>query len=201
MDQLIATYLFAHKQCSLPGLGNLLIVNNIAENDFLNKKILAPQPNIIFSDKEVSANGLIQFIADKKNKSVDEVNIELQQYCKQIKSTLNENTFFSFAGIGNFSTAPGGKIQFSEQALPSHYLPVIEAERVVHPEAEHSILVGDKESTNTAMADYYNEEEPVKKSHWWIWAILLFCMAMAMLLTYFNGANGNSMFGNCTSIF
>ena len=71
----------------------------------------------------------------------------------------------------------------------------MEAERVIHPQAEHSILVGDKETTNTVMTDYFNEE-PVVKDRWWIWAIVLGLAALAILLFYFNDADASSFFGN-----
>ena len=183
-------------------MGNLVIKNNIAENDFLSKKIIPPGPTVTFSDdEEPAASGLIKFIAHNKNTSVDNATVELQQYVDHIKSTLSANLSYSLPAIGELSMTTGGKFLFKEHVLPQFYLPVIPAERIVHPEAEHAILVGDKESTNTAMADYYNEEEPVKKSQWWIWAVLLLCIAIVIVLTYFNSANNASMLGNCTSIF
>jgi flagellar basal body-associated protein FliL len=56
-------------------------------------------------------------------------------------------------------------------------------------------MVGDKESNSAIMAEYYNEPAPVKKSRWWIAAIILAIIALVTIATYyFNDRNG--MFGN-----
>jgi hypothetical protein len=84
--------------------------------------------------------------------------------------------------------------------LPAAFLQPVKAERVIHPEAEHQILVGDKETTNTLMTEYFSEEVHVKKNRWWIWAIILCLVALIIILLYLNNAGLLSMAGNAMPI-
>jgi hypothetical protein len=61
-------------------------------------------------------------------------------------------------------------------------------------------LVGDKETTNTLMNEYFNEDVLVKKNRWWIWAIVLAVIALLAILIYTNNVNLSSMAGNAMPI-
>ena len=69
----------------------------------------------------------------------------------------------------------------------------VQAEKVIHKDAEHSILVGDKERTNVEMNEYYSdEEEGSAKYKWWLWAAILGAVAIGAIVLYVvqNGING-----------
>ena len=83
--------------------------------------------------------------------------------------------------------------------MPSAFFQSVVAERVIHPQAEHQILVGDKETTNTVMTEFLTEK-PEVRDRWWIWAIVLGAIGLLILLIYFTGANGTSPFGNAIKI-
>jgi hypothetical protein len=72
--------------------------------------------------------------------------------------------------------------------------PVV-AERVIHKDAEHAILVGDKETTNVEMTEYYTDETAVAKDKWWIWAIVLGVVAISVI-AYYLSQNGIADFGS-----
>ena len=67
MHQLIATYLFQHKQCTLLKYGHLFIKTSTAESNFINKQIDAPQQSIHFSNQEIDSAGFIEYVASQKN--------------------------------------------------------------------------------------------------------------------------------------
>jgi hypothetical protein len=73
------------------------------------------------------------------------------------------------------------------------------AERVVHPDAEHAILVGDKETTNTFMAELLIPKVETR-DRWWIWAIVLGAVGLIALLIYFTELKGTLPFGNTIKI-
>lgn len=195
MQQLIASYLFQQKTCPLPGLGTLRIVNKSASGDFLDKTIHAPEPVIEFESREADADALVDYIAAKTNSPVLTAIDTLSRYCNQLKSELNANTIAAINLVGSFSADNGGKIQFKPAQLPAVLLPAVAAERVIHPEAAHAMLVGDKETTSTQMAEYYSEA-PAAKNYWWLWAIILGMAALLALLLYYNDAFATSSFGN-----
>jgi nucleoid DNA-binding protein len=199
MHHLIASYLFQHKTCPLPGLGTLSVQSGNASTHFLNKTILAPQPAIVFDAKETEADALLDHIAGKANISIYEAIETLGKFANQLKMAIQSGQPAILNGVGHFSMASSGIINFEPLHVPEVFLQPVNAERVIHPEAEHAILVGDKESTNTAMTEYYSETTEVK-SRWWIWAIVLGVAGIAALVLYMNGDGILSRFGNAMPI-
>lgn len=183
----------------MPGLGTLSVQTGNASTHFLNKTILAPQPAIVFDTKKTEADALLDHIAGKANISIYEAIETLGKFANQLKSAIQSGQPAILNGVGHFSMAGSGAISFEPLPVPDFFLQPVNAERVIHPEAEHAILVGDKESTNTAMTEYYNETTEVK-SRWWIWAIVLGVAGIAALVVYMNSAGILSRFGNAMPI-
>ena len=200
MHHLIASYLFQNKNCPLPGLGTLFVSPGKAEVDFLNTIIKAPAPRIVFEAGDSVADNLIDYIAAKTNRSVEQTTGKLLAFCYGLKTATTANKPTTLNGVGNFFIDSSGKINFRSAQLPAAFLQPVKAERVIHPDAEHQILVGDKETTNTLMNEYFSEEVPVKKNRWWIWAIVLAVLALLVILLYLNNAELLSMAGNAMPI-
>jgi hypothetical protein len=203
MHYLIASYLFQNKSCSLPGLGTLSVSAGKAETDFLNTVIKAPSPRIVFEATESDTGNLLDYIASKTNRSIAQTIERLEQFCNDLKTATTHGATNKPAvlnGVGNFFIDSSGKINFRSAQLPAAFLQPVKAERVIHPQAEHQILVGDKETTNIVMNEYFSEEVPVKKNRWWIWAIVLGLLALAAILLYLNNAGLLSMAGNAMPI-
>ena len=195
MHHLIASYLFKNKTCPLPGLGTLRVVMGKAEVDFLNTAIKAPVPAIIVEKNENDASSLLDYIAVKTNCTVLETIDKLGQFCNNLKAATIANQPALLEGVGSFFTDSSGKINFRSSPLPAVFFQPVKAERVIHPQAVHQMLVGDKETTNTVMTEYFSET-PVKKKRWWIWAIVLGALALLAILLYLNNENVSSLFGN-----
>lgn len=199
MQQLIASYLFQYKTCPLPGLGTLVIKPVAAKSDFLSKTIAAPQPQISFETKESDAGALVDYIAAKTNNPVLTAIDGLGRYCNQLKSELNAGNIAAINMVGSFTADSGGAVYFKPLQLPAVLLPSADAERVIHPEAAHVMLVGDKETTNTEMTEYYTEAV-VEKDYWWVWALVLAAAGVIALLFYYNDNFFSSSFGNITPV-
>ncbi len=200
MHHLIASYLFQNKTCPLPGLGTLSFATGRAELDFLNTAIKAPASVIVFDTKENDASNLLEYIAAKTNNTVLQTIDKLGQLCNSLKAAIISNSPATLDGIGNFYSDTSGNINFKPNTLPAYFLQSVKAERVIHPQAEHNILVGDKETTNTLMTEYYTDDTPVKKNQWWLWAVVLGAIALLGILFYMNSINSSSFFGNAGSI-
>ncbi len=199
MHQLIASYLFQNKSCPLPGLGTLTVHVSGAKADFATQQIAPPEPFIQFSDRETNASGLLGFIAATTNINTYEVTEALGRFCNDLKKGIAEHAKAALNGIGNFVVDNNGNIIFEQSALPLAFLQPVFAERVIHPQAEHHILVGDKETTNTLMTELLSEK-PGEKDRWWVWAIVLGTVGLLLLLLYFSQLNGTSPFGNALKI-
>ena len=188
MDTLIQSSLFQNETCILPGVGTLSIISGTAETDFANSTIKPPLQNIVF--KEENELNLINKFSDQSD---------------LIKLQLHQSGNYYLDGVGTF-TKDNEHINFTSVSLPRALILPVKAERVIRQEleqAEHPILVGDKQTTNHAMTNYLNEEEikqpQQKKDKWWIWAIGLTVIAAATIIFYFSG-HTNFSFGNSSII-
>ncbi len=194
MQKLIADYLFEYKQCALPQIGTLKIKRDAATSIIGEQTINAPVLTIYFTDEITDSRNITEYIAANKNISIDEAVYQLKNICKEISSLSNQNKF-DIAGVGEFYKTGNGKVSFSSVELPAYFSPSVYAERVIHPDDSHAILVGDTETDRNTMTEYYTEDERVKKSKWWVWALILFVIAAALIVFYLNDKSNNSFFG------
>jgi nucleoid DNA-binding protein len=195
MQKQIASYLFQHKTCALPGLGTLSIVNSAAESDFTSKTFAAPKSIVHFEQTETNAGGLLNYLSATTGADKYEATEALSHFCDILKQQMNNQANVQLNNIGIFFADASGNIIFKEEVLPTAFTQTVFAERVIHPDTEHNILVGDKESTNTEMTEFLAPRSAIK-SRWWIWAILLGIVGLLALLIYFTGFSGAYPFGN-----
>lgn len=194
MQKLIADYLFEYKQCALPQIGTLKIKRDAATSIMGEQTISAPVSTIYFTDEITDSRDLTEYIATNKNISTEEAAYQLKNICKQISSLNNEDKF-DIAEVGQFYKSGNGRVSFTSVELPAYFSPNVYAERVIHPDDSHAILVGDRETDRNTMTEYYTDDEPAKKSKWWIWALMFFVIAAALVVFYLNDKSSNSFFG------
>ena len=195
MQKQIASYLFQHKTCPLPGLGTLSILSSGAESDFTSKVFTAPKSSVHFEQTETDANGLLNYLSATTGADKYEATEALSHFCDNLKQQIIQQPDVSLNSIGSFFVDASGTINFKEAALPAAFIQPVFAERVIHPDAEHPILVGDKETTNTAMTEFLGPGTTIK-DRWWIWAVLLGLIGIAAIVIYFTACNGTTAFGN-----
>lgn len=177
MYDVIASSFFQKKFCRLPGIGSLELVTLPAEYDFSNKQIKAPQQKIIFI----------------RSSSTDHVFNEFSAISQLLKERLNSGETVDVAGMGAFSKDSSG-INFDPAPVNEDLFQPVAAERVIHKDAEHAILVGDKETTNVVMTEYYTETEEIKDK-WWIYAIVLAAAGVAIIGYYLSQHGFNNLAG------
>lgn len=193
MQELIASYLLQYKKCPLPGVGSLAVRRTEATIIAGEKRIAAPAEEIIFSHDELNADDLHDFIAAQKGISKDEAAYQLGRYCEELKS-LQGSDKATIQSTGEFYRDADGSLAFIP-VQPLFAAQDIYAEKVIHPDTSHAILVGDTETTNVAMNEYYAEEEPKARSRWWIFALIIFVIAAALIGFYLIDPAHNSSFG------
>ncbi|MBK8521369.1 MAG: hypothetical protein WAT20_04525 [Ferruginibacter sp.] len=195
MQHQIASYLFQHKTCPLPGLGTLSVLYSGAQADFTNKTIASPKSFIGFSETETDATGLLNYLAATSGGSIYEVSEALDHFCDNLRNEMTKQPDVQLESVGSFFVDASGKINFKPEELPPVFTQPVFAERVIHPDAEHQILVGDKETTNTVMTELLAPRSAIK-DRWWIWAIVLALVGIAAIVFYFTAYNGTTAFGN-----
>jgi hypothetical protein len=199
MQKQIASYLFQHKTCPLPGLGTLSIISSAVESDFTNKIFTAPKSSLHFEHTETDTNGLINYLSATTGADKKEVTEALNHFCDGLKQKMTDQSNVELNNIGSFFVDASGTINFKQEELPVVFMQPVFAERVIHPDAEHQILVGDKETTNTVMTEFFAPTSATK-DRWWIWAIVLGAIGLLALLIYFTEFNGTFPFGNTIKI-
>lgn len=183
----------------MPGLGSLSVASSASVSDFTNKLFTAPEPVITFRQEEVNSEDLQDYLVVSSGMDKTEAAEALAHFCTNIKDKALTGQEVQLENIGSFFVNASGVLEFKQEALPRAFIQPVFAERVIHPDAEHQILVGDRETTNTVMTELL-APRPALKDRWWIWAIVLGVIALIALLIYFTALNGNSLFGNTIKI-
>jgi hypothetical protein len=176
MYNLIASSFFQKKYCQLPGIGSIALISHPATTDFVNSRIKAPMQEVVFEPQ-----------GDGKN-----IFNEFSAISELLLRKITEGGQVDIEGVGIFYKDAADTVKFAPVKLDETFTPAVAAERVIRQDARHTILVGDKETTNTAMTEYFSEERVEKKERWWIWAILLAAVGLALLFFYVyqHGMNG-----------
>lgn len=174
MYSMIAQSFFQKKICLLPGLGTLELLTQAAETDFVNGKINAPTQKIIFEQEQKKGTIFNEFSA----------------ISAVLLDEVNKNGQVVIDGLGTF-IKKGAAISFDAQKLNIELNPAVTAIRVQRENAEHDILVGDKQTTNVIMSEYFADENNVAKAYWWVWAAVLAGIAIGVISFYWfkNGFN------------
>jgi hypothetical protein len=186
MQELFASYLAQKKECSIPLIGKFEIKTQAAELDIANKQILPPADEIIFSEgADYLADDLTNYISFSKNLSLHEAEEKIHHWCLHSKSKLDFGEEIIFDSIGSLQKNEAGII-FFQRKNGVKFFENISAERVVHKNAEHAVLVGDRETTSSAMNEYYRDVPlMLRKSSWKLWAIILFILSLIIIGIYF----------------
>ena len=188
MQDLITSFIIQSKECKLADIGKFTIVITPAKADIANKQIAPAFKEILFNKREEKiSEGLIKYIADKKNISSSEALAGVKKWCADTKEKLKNGETIVLESLGVLKKESVGNISFDNQIATSFFAPVA-AERVIHKNSEHAVLVGDRETTSSVMNQFYSEEETATKNNAWkIIAIILLAIALVILFFHFYG--------------
>ncbi len=184
MEQLITAYLYEHKNCPLPSIGSLQLTAGSATYLPGENRITAPVAVVSLTEKELPTHSLVDYIAVHKKITALEASAKLGIYCEQLKA-IEAGSESVLPSAGSFFVDEDGKLQFRSESLPANYFPDVVAERVIHKDVAHNMLVGDTHTNTTAMTEKLQETTP-QKSRWWIAAIVLLAAGIIGLVIYYS---------------
>ncbi|MEO6229728.1 MAG: hypothetical protein ABJB11_13555 [Ferruginibacter sp.] len=182
MYQIIAPTLFQSKICRLPGIGTLKMATIPAQTDFVNGQISAPAETIEFLQEPFGEKIFNEFSA----------------IAELLKKTLDENGTAFLKGIGTFTRGANDNVEFTGVQIKPALAQNVSFERVIRENAEHAILVGDQQTTNVQMTEFFTEK-PIVKYNWKIMAIILGAVGVAVLAFYLSKYGFNA-FGNSRAL-
>jgi hypothetical protein len=196
MNGVLYNYLLQHRSLSIPGLGTIYIERVPAQSDFVNKRLLPPSYHYRF-DKYFDApdKEFFTYLAQQKDLADYEAIRWYNEWAYELRSRIRMDNPVAVEGIGELKKDVSGEIVFEAQKLvPAYYTPV-SAERVIHSQAKHTVLVGERELTNEQAMEALYEEVVVEKESWWIYALILTAVALIILFFHFykNGFNAGSL--------
>lgn len=185
MQDLIASFIIQSKECKLPGIGKFRQVATPAESDIANKQIIPPVKEFLFTGREEKiSNELINYIAVKKNVPITEAQSLIKEWCSNVSFKLKNNEELILPSLGSLKRIASGNIFFHRENDIPFFVPVA-AERVVHQNSVHAVLVGDKETNSSVMNQLLNEDEVRPNNTWKIIALILFIVCLFLLFFYF----------------
>ena len=194
-------YLIQHKTICIPGLGSIYVEETPAQADFINKQLLPPSLHYRFDkyfdspDKE-----FFSYVALQKQMADYEAIKWYNEWAYDLRNKLRNNEEIHWNGVGILKKDISGEMVFEPSPVQLNFLQPVPAKRIIHKNAQHAILVGDKETTNVAMNEFLHEEEAetvyVEKESWWIYALIIATVAMLLIFFHFyrNGFSSESLY-------
>ena len=195
MYDVLNKYLVQHKSISIPGLGSLVAESIPAVTDFANRRILPMQIKFRF-DKYFDApdREFFSYLAQQKNIADFEAIKWYNEFAYELRNRIRNEHKAEWEGVGVFRNEAGGDVVFDSYPTPFECFTHVTAERVIRPDARHSILVGDQEKTNYEMTELLSDEVHKEKESWWIYAIII--AAVALLVLFFHLYNSDFKWGS-----
>jgi hypothetical protein len=186
MQDVLGTYLIEKKICPLPGIGVLSIEHKSVWYDVTSKLMHPPTDKIVFNENGIAnSNDLVNYIASVRNTDKASADSLLTEFCNRWQDKLDNYERLLFGRLGYLQKAEDGKVTFTNDTSISFYEPVL-AERVIHKDKAHAVLVGDKETTSSVMTDYYKETTVKKRQKWAIAAGIVALLALAIMAYHFS---------------
>ncbi len=169
MINILNSYLAQQKSISIPGLGSLYADVVPVVSDFVNHQLLPPQLKYRF-DKYFDApdKDFFLYLAGKKNITDFEAIKWYNEFAYDLRTNIRNNGNCEWPGIGTFYMDANGEVLFTPLTLSNQLLPVVSAERIIRTDAEHALLVGDKEMSNVEMNKLLHSKSRKKRRLLWL---------------------------------
>jgi hypothetical protein len=198
MFSVLNAYLFQHRSISIPGLGTIYLETAAAEVDVAERTMMPPTYRFRF-DKYFDApdKEFFSYLAAQKNILDYEAIKWYSEFAFELRNRIKNEDQVSWDGVGVLKKDGSGNVLFESAKSPAHFLQPTPAMRVNRQDAQHTLLVGDRERTSGEMNEWLLEENANRRRiPWWVWALVLAVVGLAVLGWHFytNGwAIGNQL--------
>jgi hypothetical protein len=190
MFQVLNSYLFQHKSISIPGLGTIYVEALPSSIDTSTKNILPPL-NYFRFDKQTDSpdRQFYSYIASQEDIPDYDALKKYNDFAFDLRERINREDQMTWDGVGVLKKDQEGNIVFETAfSSPPFYQPV-PAHKVIHPDAQHVLLVGDTERTNVEMNEWLQQEQGKRTmKSWWIYALVVAIIALLIILFHFSSS-------------
>ena len=188
MIDILNSYLVQHKSISIPGLGTIHLETHPAHADVYGSQILPPLFLYRF-DKfhDTPVKEFFLFLADRKKIPEYEAIKIYNEYAAQFRSDIKLKEEAAWKNAGVFKIDDSGEIIFEQHHKPiPFFIPVGVNSVVEEPASIPAISV--EEEVLDDIPEYrlsHDIVDEIKKNDWWIYALSLFVLALAVLWIHF----------------
>jgi hypothetical protein len=179
-----AEILIRTKMVKLPGVGVLLVDEKPAIISAGEHIIQPPTTQINFIE-----DGSVEF--DNKDGSKGKIIFAL---ARQLKG-MQQHDKIDIGYLGYFQKSDTGDYVFTQNKVDYPALSSLTAERVIRKEAVHEVTVGDNVRSSAEMSVPYEKRITAVKNNWWIFALILALISIALIIYYYLQPEHSDNFG------
>lgn len=195
MYETLYRYLIRNRKLDLPGIGVLRLQVQAARAAIVDHSFLPPKYSIQFEPtEEVPSEKLFLWLASNMMISEQEAVIRFNDFLFDVSRRLKEGKQIYWPRVGSFQKEVSGDIQFSPQPKEFPWIKPVVARKVTREDAQHRVLVGEKEKTSGEMIRLLNLPHESKESRWWVWPLALI-LALLILVGWYLSENSSGGFG------
>jgi nucleoid DNA-binding protein len=173
MLNVLCKYLVLNDNVGIPGIGNFTVKRTASQSNgftfYPPMHEIAFQPGSALTDKN-----FYHFLALEKNISEVDAVRKFQDFAYQLRKDIQSYPFVELSGLGVLKRNNTGELYFESAVVSNKYFPVLSPEEIASP-------VEEPVSDQVEQEIYSEEEAPVKKDRWWIWATVLALLALAAI--------------------
>jgi hypothetical protein len=187
MFEVLNAYLFQHRSISIPGLGTIYLETLPASVDVADRTMLPPVYRFRFDryfdapDREFFA-----YIAAQRNVLDYEAIKWYNEFSFELRNRIRNEDEVSWDGVGILRKDGSGNVEFQSASSSLVFMQPTPAIRVNRQDAQHTLLVGDRERTSGEMNELLQEDAAPRGSvAWWVIAVILGGLGLVILCWYF----------------
>lgn len=192
MYAILNKYLFQNKSINIPGLGTIWMEVRPASLDTTTRSVLPPVYYFRF-DKYFDApdRDFFSYLAMIGQIPEYEAMRQYNEFAYNLREQLNRHQEAVWEGVGELKKDLEGNIRFGSALQNPFFLQPVPAEKLFRADAQHTLLVGDRERTNGEMSRWFSEEPVHGNRFWWLVALITGMAALLVIAIHFSSHGWN----------
>jgi len=197
MHEALYRYLIKHRKIVLPGIGVLALKIHPAEAEVADHSFLPPKYYFQFEKSDnIPSEKLFSWLASNFSVTEQEAVIRFNEFLFDLTRQLKEGKQVHWNGVGTLHKEFSGEINFNSEEKNFPWYNDVVARKVTRENAEHTVLVGEKEKTSTEMMEILYDSGARSRSHWWIWPLAIILAIVIFLGWHLSENNSTNAIGN-----
>ena len=158
---LLTKYLVQYKRVCIPHIGTFEIVQQSPQLLIADKTISAPVFTTRYVNNDRVPEHQVHFIASCEHATKESLEEELSLFGRNLKTSIQNSPFY-WNGFGTLRFA-SSELVFDPQNIQFDSLQYIPAKKVIRENAQHHVLVGDRQMMSSGQSSQVIEENVEKK--------------------------------------